>query len=814
VFRRRRKPDSQPHTGSLRIPIIGSGLDKWRTVRRWTSRPEWGRRLLRSQVIPEDEQDGLILIQIDGLSRKQLERALRAGRMPFLKRVLASEGYELVTQYSGLPSTTSAVQAELFYGARGAVPSHGFGDRATGQIVTMLNAEKAEKVEQRISRSNPGLLAGGSAYSNIYTGGASEPHFCASDMGWGDLFHGARLWRIAAFVLLNFGSLIRIAGLSLLQLLVAVTDVVRGLSNFKECLQEIKFIPKRIGVAVVLREVITISAAVDAARGLPVVQLNFLGYDEHSHHRGPDSRFAQWSLRGIDRCIRKVWRAAERSERRHYQIWVYSDHGQHQVTPYDVATGRLIQDVVKEVFQPFYDEPLTEKHESHDSRYGRSRLLRRPPKPSANTESSDESDDLTHRILVAAIGPLGHIYLPTPLTEEQMASGCQRLATDGQVPLVLLPTQEGTLRAWTADGEYELPRDAAKVFGADHPFLEAIGADLVAVARNPDSGDILFTGWRVGTKPLSYVYEKGAHGAVAPEECQAFVLLPVGTPFEHRAADFSRPDEFLAAAMHARGQASETPLRRRRRVAQDTLRVMTYNVHSCMGLDGRLSISRIARVIAQCDADVIALQELDAHRPRSGTRDQAQELARQLGMNVHFHPALSIASEAYGDAILSRLPMRLKRAAGLPVRTLIRGSEPRGAVWVEVEMGERKIQILNTHLGLRPQERQEQIESLLGPDWLGHPDCQSPVIFCGDFNAGPRSSVYRSICARLRDTQLSVNGNRPINTWLSTWPVLRLDHIFVSDGVKVSSAQVPRGSLVQVASDHLPVVVDVRLGEE
>jgi endonuclease/exonuclease/phosphatase family metal-dependent hydrolase len=241
----------------------------------------------------------------------------------------------------------------------------------------------------------------------------------------------------------------------------------------------------------------------------------------------------------------------------------------------------------------------------------------------------------------------------------------------------------------------------------------------------------------------------------------------------------------------------------------DSLRVMTYNVHSCMGMDGRLSISRIARVIAQCDADVIALQELDAHRPRSGSRDQAQELARLLGMDVHFHPAISLASERYGDAVLSRLPMRLLRAAGLPSTTLIGRSEPRGAVWVEVEVGNSKVHIFNTHLGLRPQERREQIDAILGPEWLRHPDCDGPVILCGDFNAGPRSYVYRSICERFRDTQLCANGQRPIATWLSSWPILRLDHIFVGEGLQVSVAKVPRATLTRVASDHLPLVVDV-----
>ncbi len=75
------------------------------------------------------------------------------------------------------------------------------------------------------------------------------------------------------------------------------------------------------------------------------------------------------------------------------------------------------------------------------------------------------------------------------------------------------------------------------------------------------------------------------------------------------------------------------PLKRR-----NTLRVMTYNVHSCVGMDGRLSTSRIARIIAQCRPDIVALQELDVGRGRTGGIDQAHAIAQELEMEFHFHP--------------------------------------------------------------------------------------------------------------------------------------------------------------------------------
>ena len=110
-----------------------------------------------------------------------------------------------------------------------------------------------------------------------------------------------------------------------------------------------------------------------------------------------------------------------------------------------------------------------------------------------------------------------------------------------------------------------------------------------------------------------------------------------------------------------------------------TLRLMTYNVHGCVGRDGRLSPQRVAEVIAGAGPDVVALQELDVGRRRSGSRNQAREVADALGMAFHFHPALRVEEENYGDAILSRLPMRLVRAGALPAGPR-GGAEPRGAL--------------------------------------------------------------------------------------------------------------------------------------
>src|SRR5690606_16356442 len=150
--------------------------------------------------------------------------------------------------------------------------------------------------------------------------------------------------------------------------------------------------------------------------------------------------------------------------------------------------------------------------------------------------------------------------------------------------------------------------------------------------------------------------------------------------------------------------------------------------HSCIGTDRRLNCGRVAEVIASVAPDIIGLQELDVGRRRTGGADQAHVIASLLEMDFHFHAALHVAEERYGDAILTSLPMRLVKAGMLPS-----SGEQRGAVWTELAAGSRKLQVFNTHLGLRRQDRIAQMKTLLGPLWLDAPaNAKQPRILIGD----------------------------------------------------------------------------------
>ncbi|WP_137131402.1 endonuclease/exonuclease/phosphatase family protein [Rhizobium sp. FY34] len=240
--------------------------------------------------------------------------------------------------------------------------------------------------------------------------------------------------------------------------------------------------------------------------------------------------------------------------------------------------------------------------------------------------------------------------------------------------------------------------------------------------------------------------------------------------------------------------------------ARRTIRILSYNVHSCVGTDRQLDPGRVADVIAELSPEIIGLQELDVGRKRSGGIDQAEAIAKRIRMDVHFHPALQIKEERYGDALLTALPMRLVKAG--PITSI---GEPRGALWADIETEAGALQVLNTHLGLLRRERQRQVNELCGQDWLAHPDARNrPTVLIGDFNSIPSSPAYRTLLTRLEDARQQM-GRLPAPTFPSRWPLLRLDHVFVSGGPKILSVEAIRTPIARRASDHLPLLAVVEL---
>lgn len=380
------------------------------------------------------------------------------------------------------------------------------------------------------------------------------------------------------------------------------------------------------------------------------------------------------------------------------------------------------------------------------------------------------------------------------------------------LPVIASPLASGAVEYVTSKGTHQLPQDAPVLLGASHPYREAVAEDLERLMRHESRGDLVVFGWAAGYPAISFSNENGAHAGFGPRETQAFTILPSDAPLQKKAGEWLRVQEFRQAALLTRGKIKKerSPHPSIENRAPQRFRVLSYNVHSCVGMDGVLSVDRIARVIAKAEPDIVALQELDSGHKIEG-EDQAAAIARKLEMHFHFHAVCGTEPQCFGNAIFSRFPIKRVRAEHLPVLKKHALFEPRGVLWVELEFQGRPIHVVTTHLSIWAPEQRLQVKKLLSKDILGHPELAKEAILCGDFNMTPGSKFYPMITQHFQEPRFPQNPALTRNTWTSQWPIRRLDYIFSRGELDAEVIALPRTRLEIYASDHLPVAVDFEL---
>jgi endonuclease/exonuclease/phosphatase family metal-dependent hydrolase len=212
-------------------------------------------------------------------------------------------------------------------------------------------------------------------------------------------------------------------------------------------------------------------------------------------------------------------------------------------------------------------------------------------------------------------------------------------------------------------------------------------------------------------------------------------------------------------------------------------------------------------VIASHAPDIVAMQEVDSRE----NLHQAKIIAGMLSMNFYYHSSVLLKTGMHGNAILSRYSMKLKKKGALPSLVNTRLLEKRGALWVEIDANGKKIQVINTHLSLFSRERMLQVKELLGPAWLGNPGCKGPVIICGDFNSTLNSRVSKALGKEFHSIHFHVKGFRHLKTFPSFFPLGLVDHIFLGGGIKAVKIETPKTSMERRASDHLPLISEVKI---
>jgi endonuclease/exonuclease/phosphatase family metal-dependent hydrolase len=233
-----------------------------------------------------------------------------------------------------------------------------------------------------------------------------------------------------------------------------------------------------------------------------------------------------------------------------------------------------------------------------------------------------------------------------------------------------------------------------------------------------------------------------------------------------------------------------------------TLRVATYNIHRCRGLDGRTNPARIAEVIASVEPDIVALQEVIGAGPTSS--GHAEEIGAQLGMGWVMAPTRHLRGRLFGNAVLSHLPIRQHVQYDLSWKTC----EPRCVQRVDVEVGDETLHVYNVHLGTAFLERRHQAERLgaiVHDKRVGR-----PKIVLGDFNEWTRGLTSQILSEKLESVDLRQHLRRR-RTYPGVFPFLHLDHIYYEGTVEVRKVELPRTRRSLIASDHLPLVAELQV---
>ena len=232
------------------------------------------------------------------------------------------------------------------------------------------------------------------------------------------------------------------------------------------------------------------------------------------------------------------------------------------------------------------------------------------------------------------------------------------------------------------------------------------------------------------------------------------------------------------------------------------VRIATYNIHRCRGLDGRTNPSRVADVIRSIEPDVIALQEVVGAGPHSP--GHVEELGAQLGMGWVMAPTRHLRGALFGNVVLSRHPIIHHAQYDLSWKTC----EPRCCQRVDIAFGDDTLHLYNVHLGTAFLERRYQAGRLSA---IVHDRrIAQPKVVLGDFNEWMRGLATELLTERLQSIDLRSHLRRR-RTYPGVFPVLHLDHIYYDGRVEVVKLDLPRTRQALMASDHLPLVAELKI---
>jgi Type I phosphodiesterase / nucleotide pyrophosphatase len=520
------------------MPLDDLVLSLQRLVDRFVRRARRGRA-------PNPSHRHLLIVQIDGLSRGVLEQALAERRMPFLSRVIERGGWRIWPMFVGLPSSTPAFQLAAMYGVRPDIPGFHYHDKRRREDIYFPRAGDAARVEQEQAAGRRGILAGGSSYGCVFTGGAAQ-----------SLFTFALMKRpTGSGLLAALSAVLVLAWVAIKSTVITVVELARAVLRLladpvSEWRHGWKWLVIKIGVSVWVRELFTLAVARDVYAGVSTIYVNYLDYDVFSHAYGPRHRRAMRALRRIDDSLKQIWRVCRRVPEYRYDLYVLSDHGQAHTTPFgEIARGRRFERVILEDFlTPAQARPVGPERPAgrHHLASGIKafRMGRAPgffqrffnyiedgfPWVLGELKEARERDNV--RVICA--GPNAFVYfvdddapLPIERIEKRWPGLAEELSRYSGVGYVFARGGDGPVCFWRGK-RYRLG-DAEPGPFAGRPDAALVVSSVRDLMAMPSAADLVIYGIDSASGHVSYIAETGAHAGPSPEELHTFVIAPPGS---------------------------------------------------------------------------------------------------------------------------------------------------------------------------------------------------------------------------------------------------------------------------------------------
>ena len=476
---------------------------------------------------PRETRTGVIVVQIDGLAHPVLERAMARGDVPTLARW--SKEMRLDRWQPLLPTQTSASQAGILYGTNDAIPAFRWWDKAEGRLFVSNHPRDARAIAERLSNGD-GLLKTGASIGNLFSGDAERSFLTASTVDASE----ARRSHVLDWFFISPYSFVRWMGLSVGEILTEIVQAQRervgggGPSGARA----FPYPFARAATNVLLRHLVGALVIEQMYERTPVIYVDFVDYDEIAHHAGVERLESRRALRGIDRIIALLEKAALDAPRP-YRFVALSDHGQSPGPMFRQRNGKKLEDLIADLMGEDIDVHAAT---TPVERAGRASLHGAVAgiDPRGIAKNLPGTDKEPPELVVAASGNLAQVSfprMPGRVTREQLEERypdlVARLVSELGIGLVLVATKDGSI-VFGRSGWHRLRDD--RVEGADPiaPYGDHALDGLRRVDAMPNCGDLLLLSEFVPATGEVFAFEEqvGSHGGLGGAQSEGFVLHP------------------------------------------------------------------------------------------------------------------------------------------------------------------------------------------------------------------------------------------------------------------------------------------------